>query len=128
MAEAIVNSDPDGYWYAYSAGTEPADIIHPLALQVLEEIGIYHQGEPNHVNEYKEQKFDLVITVCDNAAEECPVWLGSGKVVHKSFIDPAAVEGTDQEVIKVFQDVRNQIQLQVPQLLDDYINKEGNDD
>ena len=128
MAEAIVNSDPNGNWYAYSAGTDPADMVHPLALHVLEEMGIAHQGEPNNVYEYIDHNFDLVITVCDDAAESCPIWLGKGTIIHKSILDPAKAEGTEQEILDTFRNIRDQIRLHIPKLLDDYNNKEVNDD
>src|SRR5512142_61613 len=84
MAEAIVNArHPD--WRAFSAGVQPAGYVHPLALQALEEIGIQHRGESKGADRFREQTFDLVVTVCDEAAEQCPVWLGDGKRVHRSF-------------------------------------------
>jgi arsenate reductase len=128
MAEAIINADPNQPWKAYSAGTKPADSIHPKALQVLEELGIKHQGKPKTVEHFRNQVFDLVVTVCDAAAEECPVWLGTGKIIHRSFIDPAKVQGTDQEVLRIFRDVRDQINENIPQLLNEYFNTKGNHD
>ena len=89
MAEAIVNTRLSGQWQAVSAGTKPTGYIHPKALQVLEEIGIQHTGRSKQVDEFRGQDFDLVVTVCDSAAEECPVWLGKGKRIHHSFPDPA---------------------------------------
>jgi len=61
----------------------------------LSEIGIQHEGRSKRVDEFKSVDFDLVVTVCNSAAEECPVWLGKGKRVRHSFPDPAKAAGTD---------------------------------
>ena len=117
MAEAIVNARLGDAWAAYSAGTQPTGFVHPLALQVLREIGIEHQGRSKSVDEFRQMPFDLVVSVCDSAAEECPIWLGKGNRVHRSFPDPAKVEGTDRQVLSVFRAVRDDIAVQVPALL-----------
>jgi len=117
MAEAIVNARLGEAWEAYSAGTQPAGYVHPLALQVLREIGIEHQGRSKSADEFSQMPFDLVVTVCDSAAEQCPVWLGKGRCVHHSFPDPAKAEGTDEQVMNVFRTVRDDIAVQVPALL-----------
>ena len=117
MAEAIVNTRLAGQWQAYSAGTKPAGYIHPKAVQVLAEIGIQHQGESKSVDQYKEVEFDVVVTVCDSAAEECPIWLGPGKRRHHSFPDPAKATGTEDEILAIFRNVRDDIAAEIPSLL-----------
>jgi arsenate reductase len=119
MAEAIVNDRLNGQWQAYSAGTKPAGYVHPLAIQALSEIGIHHQGRSKHVDEYRNFKFDQVVTVCDSAAKECPMWLGSGRRVHMGFPDPAKASGTDEEILEVFRQVRDDIAQQIPTYLID---------
>ena len=114
MAEAVVNHRLGDAWEAVSAGTEPGGHVHPLALQVLEEIGIQHTGRSKDVAEYKGASFDLVITVCDSAAEQCPVWLGSGKRLHIGFPDPAKVTGTQDEILSAFRAVRDDIIKRIP--------------
>jgi arsenate reductase len=109
MAEAIVNSRLNPRWEAFSAGTQPSGYVHPNAIQVLAEIGIEHRGESKSVQEFKGQDFDLIVTVCDAAAEECPLWLGPGKRVHRGFVDPAKAEGSEAEVLEVFRRVRDEI-------------------
>jgi arsenate reductase len=109
MAEAIVNSRLNPRWEAFSAGTQPSGYVHPKAIQVLAEIGIEHRGESKAVQEFQGQDFDLVVTVCDAAAEECPLWLGPGKRVHRGFIDPAKARGSEAEVLEVFRRVRDEI-------------------
>ena len=117
IAEAIVNARFGDTWQAVSAGTKPAGYIHPKALEALSEIGIQHEGRSKRADEFKGVDFDLVVTVCDSAAEECPVWLGKGKRVHHSFPDPAKAEGTDEEVMNVFRAVRDDIEKEMIKLL-----------
>jgi len=117
MAEAIVNARMGDDWEAVSAGTKPAGYIHPKALAALAEIGIQHQGRSKLADEFRNVDFDLVVTVCDSAAEECPVWLGAGKRLHHSFMDPARVEGTDDEIMQAFRQVRDEIASQIPPIL-----------
>ncbi len=115
MAEAIVNARLGERWQAVSAGTKPAGYTHPKAIAALAEIGIPHAGRSKHADEFQGQDFDLVITVCDSAAEECPVWLGKGKKVHHSFFDPATTDDMDD-----FRRVRDEIAQIIPQILAQY--------
>ena len=110
IAEAIINARLGDQWRAFSAGTQPSGYVHPLALKALEEIGILHMGASKNVSEYVEMNFDLVITVCDDAAESCPAWLGKGEIVHLGFVDPAKATGTEAEQFKIFRKVRDQIE------------------
>ncbi|HEX7976874.1 MAG TPA: arsenate reductase ArsC, partial [Anaerolineales bacterium] len=109
MAEAIVNARLGDTWQAFSAGTHPAGQVHPKAVQVLREIGIEHAGRAKSVDEFRNTPFDLVVTVCDSAAEECPVWLGPGRRVHLGFPDPAKAAGSEEQVLAVFRQVRDDI-------------------
>src|SRR5512135_898225 len=120
MAEAIVNARLGDGWQAVSAGTQPAGYVHPKAIEALREIGIQHTGRSKSADEFRGQAFDLVVTVCDSAAEECPVWLGQGRRAHYDFRDPAKAEGSDQETMNVFRSVRDAIALQIPDLLKKY--------
>jgi arsenate reductase (thioredoxin) len=117
MAEAIVNARLGDDWEAYSAGTRAAGYVHPLAIRALAEIGISHEGRSKHTDEYHNISFDLVVTVCDDAAENCPVWLGRGKRVHLGFPDPAKATGSEGEVMAVFRAARDEIARKVPELL-----------
>jgi arsenate reductase len=119
MAEAIINARLGDVWQAFSAGTKPAGYLHPKALKALAEIGIQHTGSSKRADEFRDVDFDLVVTVCDSAAEECPLWLGKGKRVHHSFIDPAKAEGTEAEVMNLFRTVRDEIEKVMVQLLKD---------
>ena len=109
LAEAIVNTRLHDEWEAVSAGTYPSGYVHPNAIRVLQEIGIEHQGRSKSVEEFRGVPFDLVVTVCDSAAEECPVWLGKGKNTHMGFPDPVRVLGTEAEVMAAFRKTRDDI-------------------
>jgi arsenate reductase len=117
MAEAITNHLLGDRWQAVSAGTKPTGYVHPIANQVLTEAGIEHQGRSKSVDEFKEMKFDLVVTVCDSASEECPIWLGQGIREHISFPDPAEAKGDEEQILKVFRKVRDDIADKIPALL-----------
>lgn len=117
MAEAIVNARMGDEWQAVSAGTKPAGYIHPKALEALTEIGIQHTGSSKRAEEFQGVDFDLVVTVCDSAAEECPVWLGMGKRIHHSFFDPATTDDMND-----FRMVRDEIAKIIPQILEQHMN------
>ncbi|MGA9533945.1 MAG: arsenate reductase ArsC [Anaerolineales bacterium] len=120
MAEAIVNTRLSDRWQAVSAGTKPTGYVHRNVLAVLDEIGVQHHGRSKSADEFRETPFDLVVTVCDSAAEECPVWLEKGTRVHLGFPDPAESEGSDAQVMDAFRSVRDEIARQVPALLDQF--------
>lgn len=113
MAEAIINARLGDQWEAVSAGTKPAGYVHPKAVEALSEIGIQHTGRSKLADEFRGVEFDLVVTVCDSAAEECPVWLGKGKKIHHSFFDPAKTDNMDD-----FRRVRDKIAEVIPQILE----------
>ncbi len=113
MAEAVVNHFLNNQWQAFSAGTQPSGYVHPLAIKALEEIGIHHHGESKSVDRFRGTEFNVVITVCDDAAENCPVWLGKGKRVHIGFPDPAKAEGNVDEKMDVFRQVREDIRARI---------------
>ena len=118
MAEAIVNARYADEWKAYSAGTKPAGYVHPKAITALAEIGIVHAGASKQIEELHTKDFDVVVTVYDSAAEECPVWPGkAGKRIHHSFVDPAKAQGNDEEQLAVFRSVRSEMLEVIPELL-----------
>lgn len=114
MAEGLVNYYLSKEWKAYSAGTRPSGYVHPMAIEAMAEIGIdISNNRSQSPDEFRSKKFDLVVTVCDNAAEDCPVWLGEGEVAHISFPDPAEATGTDTEKMEIFRSVRDDIRRRV---------------
>jgi arsenate reductase len=116
LAEAITNARFPA-WRAFSAGVHPAAAIHPMTTQVLQEMGIAHHGRSKSVEEFHDHAFDLVVTVCDDANEECPVWLGKGRRVHHSFQDPARASGSVEQRLAVFRAVRDEISSSLPEIL-----------
>ena len=120
IAEAIVNEKPGEIWQAFSAGTKPTGYVHPLAAQVLQEIGIYQTGKSKNISRYINQDFDLVVTVCHSAQEDCPVWLRANSQVHLDFEDPAAFDGDEQARLDKFRQVRDDMTSKIPGLLTRY--------
>ena len=114
LAEAIVNARLGDTWAAVSAGTQPTGYVHPLALQVLAEIGIVPaHPRSKSTDEFRSAPFDLVVTVCDDADKNCPNFSGKvGKRLHIGFPDPARATGTDAEKLAVFRKVLNDIRAQ----------------
>ena len=97
----------------YSAGTHPKG-INRYTIRVLEALHIDLSGERSKdVAEFAGQSFDYVITVCDAAAEECPVFPGAPERIHWSFVDPAAVEGTDEDKLRAFQRTLREMQMRL---------------
>jgi len=117
MAEAIVNARMGDELEASSAGTRPVGYVHPKVAQVLAEMEIDHLGRSKPVEAVRGISFDVVVTVCDAAAEECPVWLGAGRRAHLGFPDPAKATGSEEEIVALFRRVRDEIAAQVPALL-----------
>ena len=112
MAEGFINAQLADRFVAYFAGTRPAGYVHPQAIAALREIGIdISDHRSKSTEEFNDTPFDVVITVCDDAAENCPVWLGQGRRVHIGFPDPAAAP-PDQQA-QQFRAVRAAIQDRV---------------
>jgi arsenate reductase len=103
IAEALLRNLGGADFDVYSAGTHPKG-INPFTERVLQQAGLGSaEFRSKSMNEYLDRTFDYVITVCDNAAEECPVFPGDPRRIHWSFSDPAAVEGTDVVKLAAFQ-------------------------
>jgi arsenate reductase len=119
MAEGLINAQLADRFVAFSAGTRPAGYVHPQAIAALREIGIdISQRRSKSAEEFRQVPFDVVITVCDDAAENCPVWLGQGQRVHIGFPDPAAAVPAQQ--VQQFRLVRDAIQHQLLSYLRDW--------
>ena len=95
-----------------SAGTKPSDKVHPFAVKVMKESGIdISNNKPKSVNEFLNQEFDYVITVCDGAKETCPVFSGEVKNrLHIGFEDPAEVKGSKEFILSEFRRIRDEIE------------------
>jgi arsenate reductase len=113
MAEGLLSVRGGDRYVVFSAGTHPRG-VHPLAVQVMREIGIDISEAAGHraksLDEFAGQPpMDLVVTVCDDAAEECPVFPGARRQEHWGFPDPSAVTGSEEERLAAFRSVRNSI-------------------
>jgi arsenate reductase len=117
MAEGLLRALGGGRLEVESAGTKPS-LVRPEAIAAMAELGIDLSGHRSKsADEFANQPFDLVLTVCDNARETCPVYPGAKRLVHHSFEDPAHVQGTEQERVAAFSRVRDQIRAYFEQEL-----------
>lgn len=113
MAEGFLRTYGGEVYDAHSAGTKPSS-VNPLAVEVMREVGIDISGQRSkNVTEYLGQHFPFVVTVCDNAAEHCPIFPGPSIRQHWPFEDPAKCTGTTQERLMVFRKVRDEIGARV---------------
>lgn len=109
MAEGFVNNDFSGRIEAYSAGTDPQG-LSKYAVQAMAELGIdISCNKSEHISKYKSGHFDYVITLCDNANKNCPVFFGGVERLHMGFADPAKATGSEEEILAKFRRVRNEI-------------------
>ena len=103
MAEGLLRHSSGDKVEAFSAGTEVTR-VHPLAIAAMASAGIDISGQRSkHLEEYAGERFDYVITVCDNANETCPIFRGAPERIHWSIADPSAVQGSKEERLKAFQ-------------------------
>jgi len=110
MAEGLLRALYGDRYEVYSAGTQPSK-VNPYAIKVMSEIGVdilNHRSKS--IEEFRGTEFDYVVTVCDKAKETCPFFLGGKEYLHKSFRDPFDFEGTDDEKMKIFRQVRDEIE------------------
>lgn len=118
MAEGLLRHDSGGRVEVASAGTRPGQ-VRPEAVEVMAELGIDirgHRSKP--VEQFRGQAFDVVLTVCDSAAESCPVFPGDGRRLHRAFSDPAAVRGSQTEVLAAFRRVRDELRVYLDHLIE----------
>ena len=109
MAEGLLKDLAGDRFEVFSAGTKPGT-VRPEAIAVMKEIGIDISGNRSkHVDEFSGEAFDYVLTVCDNAAENCPIYPGHANRIHHSFEDPASVQGAEEERLSAFRRIRDEI-------------------
>lgn len=110
LAEGILQKALGEEYHVRSAGSKPAGYVHPLALKVMQEIGIdISRHRSKHLEEFLKQQVETVITVCVNADQACPMFPGQGNRYHWAFDDPAHATGTEEEKLEVFRRVRDEI-------------------
>lgn len=113
IAEGLLRRAGGGRYEVLSAGTRPVG-VNPLAVETMRELGIDISAQRSKsVAEFAGEKFATVITVCDNAAEECPVFPGAPERVHWSLRDPAAVSGTREEKLAAFREIRDDLERRI---------------
>jgi len=120
MAEGYFRYFADDRFEVTSAGLQPS-IVNPLAIQVMKADGVdisHHTSKD--VNQFVGQKFEYIITVCDNAKERCPLFPGQAERIHWSFEDPAVAKGTEKEILAVFRKVRDQIRERIKEFLNEF--------
>jgi arsenate reductase len=117
MAEGLLRSLGGDRFEAFSAGTE-ATRVRPLAIRAMAELGIDIGGqESKTLARFMDERFDKVITVCDDANEACPVFYGARERLHWTFPDPSKATGTDEEQLAVYRQVRDAIRTRIEQEL-----------
>jgi len=115
MAEGLLRTIAGDRYEVFSAGVAPSH-VRPEAIEVMSELGIdLSSHRSKSVDEFAGQRFDYVITVCDNAAENCPVFPGSTKRIHWSFDDPAGVTGSEEDRLAAFRHSRDEIRKRLEQ-------------
>jgi arsenate reductase len=118
MAEALLNQKGGGRFHAESAGSRPAARVNPYAIRALADIGIPWDGHlPRGIDGLEHEHWDLIITVCDNAREACPIFPGQPAFAHWGMDDPAEVQGTDEEKARAFEAARNILARRIDLLL-----------
>jgi arsenate reductase len=112
LAEGFLKNIAGDILNVQSAGSKPAGFVHPMAIKVMKETGIdISQHQSKHLNEFLTQDVETVITVCGNADQACPIFPGQVNRHHWAFYDPAKAEGTEEEILKIFRQVRDEIKL-----------------
>lgn len=113
MAEGLLRALGGERVEVFSAGSKPSQ-VNPYAIRAMARRGIDISGQRSkHLNEFISQPFDYVITVCDNAAESCPLFPGKAERIHWSFPDPAAVQGNDDEILASFESIRDGLEAKL---------------
>jgi len=114
MAEGLLRQLGGDRFEVYSTGSDPAGYVHPLAIEAMAEIGIdISRHHSKNMNQFLGQSFDHVITVCDAAAEVCPVFPGPAQRIHWPLDDPAKAESSEEQRLAVFRRVRDEIRDQL---------------
>lgn len=125
MGEGLFRHEGGAGYEVFSAGTKPGS-VRPEAIAVMREAGIDISGHRSKsVDEYAGQSFDYVVTVCDNARDNCPVFPGGTRRLHWSFEDPAAVQGSEMERLSAFRRIRDQIHERVKEFFRDQAGSAG---
>lgn len=114
MAEGWLRTLGGDRYDSLSAGAKPSGYVHPLAIKSMAEVGVdISQHRSKSIDEFNGQTLDVLVTVCDNARESCPTFAGAKRSIHHSFDDPAHATGNEEEKLRVFRRVRDEIRAWV---------------
>ena len=114
MAEGWLRHLGGDRFESLSAGAKPTGYVHPLAIEVMAEVGVdISAHRSKSIDEFAGQTLDLLVTVCGNARESCPMYAGAKRQVHWGFDDPAHAAGTKPEQLAVFRRVRDEIRRRI---------------
>ncbi len=117
MAEGLVNHFMAGRVEAFSAGVAPT-VVNPRGIRVMAELGVdLSRHRSKSVSEFAGQQFDLAITLCDSAQQQCPFFPGAARMLHVGFPDPGQAQGTEDEIMAVFRRVRDEMREKLIPLL-----------
>lgn len=124
MAEGLIRAFYGDKFEAYSAGTNPAG-VNPYAIKVMKEIGVdISNHRSKSLDEFKDIKFDYVVTLCDGAKESCPFYPNAMHQMHKGFRDPSQVIGSREDVLCAFREVRDEIKKWIDETFGSYYKEE----
>ena len=119
MAEGFLRSLAGDRFEVFSAGSKPTGHVHPLAIEAMRELGVdISKHKSKSLDEFAGEKFDCVITVCDNARVACPNFPGAARQLHWSFDDPAHTTATDEQKMRVFRRVRDEIRHRIRRFIE----------
>lgn len=117
MAEGLLKDICQGIYDIYSAGTKPS-IVRPEAIKALKELNIdISDNRSKSIDEFEHKKIDFILTVCDNAKENCPYFPAQTKIIHHSFEDPTDTVGDEETRIEAFRKIRNEIKSYLPEFI-----------
>ena len=126
MAEGFLRALGGEQFESLSAGAKPAGYVHPLAVEAMREVGVdISKHTSKSIDDFEGKKLDYLVTVCDKARESCPTFSGAAKTLHWSFDDPAHATGSDEEKMRVFRRVREEIKQRIRLFLTATTGKNG---
>lgn len=122
MAEGLLRNLAGETYRVFSAGTEPST-VRPEAIKSMAEIGIdISDHRSKSIDEFEDKTIEFVLTVCDNAKENCPYFPAATRLIHHAFPDPAEIDGTEEERMAAFRSVRDQIRQYLPEFIKEIEN------
>ena len=120
MAQVIWQDEGKPDWDALSAGSNPSGYVHPMAIEMIDDLGLSSDGlTSKSIDDIDLDAIDLAVTVCDNAKDDCPMIPAKVKTLHWPFDDPADATGTEEEKLAVFRRVRDEIKARISEFIEE---------